>query len=531
MADIHITEVHLLQVPLENDYKHTLFFDGEFSQRSYFYERRLKSYTDFSYQRKDHTIRVPEHYDNIQNCNYVMYKNVNKWYYAFITDIRYISEGVSEIEIETDVMQTWAFDYTVKPSFVEREHVSEDTAGLHTYPEGLETGDFICNAKDYDGNLLDLCIIMAYNDFASGSTKYTVKGDIWGGIYSGMKYTYNPMTDSGVESLNDILSDYDKGAMGDGINSIFMCPTVLALGTNYDPTSGGMTLGKKEAPESYTKSVAKLTSLNGYTPRNKKLLTYPYVSLNVSNNAGMTVPYHQELFSGDKCTFNIAGVVTPGCSIRLNPTNYKGASINQDEGMPGPKFPICCWNSDTYTNWLTQNSVNLITTAGAGFVGAVGGATVGAIAGGPLGAIAGASGGVQSILGVIGQIHAAQHVPDQVKGNANSGDVITGSGDNTFMFYSMSIKKEFAEIIDSYFDMFGYKVCKVKKPNSEHRAKYWYTKTIDVNIDGNFNQKDLQKIKDAYNNGITFWKNPSEINNYSKDVVAGNVPQAGTGLE
>ena len=76
-------------------------------------------------------------------------------------------------------------------------------------------------------------------------------------------------------------------------------------------------------------------------------------------------------------------------------------------------------------------------------------------------------------------------------------------------------KEQYAKIIDNYFDMFGYKVNRVKKPSAGHRENYWYTKTIDVNIDGAIPQKDLQKIKDCYNNGITFWYTPANIGNYS----------------
>ena len=79
----------------------------------------------------------------------------------------------------------------------------------------------------------------------------------------------------------------------------------------------------------------------------------------------------------------------------------------------------------------------------------------------------------------------------------------------------MSIKPEYSAIIDGYFDMFGYKVCKVKVPNSNHRARWWYTKTVDVSLDGNIPNDDILKIKDCYNNGIRFWRNASEIENYS----------------
>ena len=83
MNNVNISKVYLLDVPLENDYKNTLYFANASSQQSYFQNNIVKSYTDFSYQRKDNIIRVPEQYDQVYNCNYVMYQNSyysNKWF-------------------------------------------------------------------------------------------------------------------------------------------------------------------------------------------------------------------------------------------------------------------------------------------------------------------------------------------------------------------------------------------------------------------------------------------------------------------
>ena len=132
MANVNITEVRLLNVPLTNDYIHTLCFNTPAEQSSYFLSKTVtedgnqKRYTNFSYQRKDNIIRIPDHYDSLLNCNYVMYKNSaysSKWFYAFITELTYIDDGRTDIKIETDVIQTWLFDYEVQASFIEREHL------------------------------------------------------------------------------------------------------------------------------------------------------------------------------------------------------------------------------------------------------------------------------------------------------------------------------------------------------------------------------------------------------------------------
>ena len=79
----------------------------------------------------------------------------------------------------------------------------------------------------------------------------------------------------------------------------------------------------------------------------------------------------------------------------------------------------------------------------------------------------------------------------------------------------MSIKSEFASIIDKFFTMYGYKVNEVKVPNITGRSNFNYVKTIDNNFDGDIPQEYLQVIKNMFNNGVTLWHNPANMYNYS----------------
>ena len=92
-----------------------------------------------------------------------MYKNEtysNKWFYAYITNMEYVNDNMTLITIQTDVFQTWQFDILYKKMFVEREHVSNDTVGLHTIPEGLETGDYIIDSVEFDNSLNDIYYVI-----------------------------------------------------------------------------------------------------------------------------------------------------------------------------------------------------------------------------------------------------------------------------------------------------------------------------------------------------------------------------------
>lgn len=538
-----ITEVRLLAVPLENDYIHTFWFNSKSEQTDYFLGRTKKSRSDFSYQRKERIIRYPEHVDNLLGCNYVMYKNSaysSKWFYAFITKMEYINDDRTDITIETDVMQTWLFDYHVKTSFIEREHVDSDNIGEHTVPEQLETGDYVINGKNKNASLLTHTIILActvdlndYDDALIGKGKYAgIGGGYYNGIYSGIKY-YKVT----ASECNRAIKALAETGQSDAIVSIFMCPSIFVRASypaddpnGYAEVDEGLDVVRKdwvntfgiEDTENY-----KPENIDGYTPKNNKLFTYPYCYMLMSNNSGGSAVYKYELFKNpenDKhCAFYIYSATTAGFSICISPRYYNGVDINSLERLNLGKFPVCAWASDVYTNWLTQNAVNIplsigtaVATTGVAIAGAMlAPATGGASALATVGAIGAGVSGATSIASTVGEIYEHSLQPPQAEGNVNSGDVTFASGTLTFTAYQMTIKKEMAKIIDNYFNMFGYKTNRVGVPSVGHRENYWYTKTIDVNIDGNIPTEDLQKIKNCYNKGFTFWYTPANIGNYS----------------
>lgn len=525
------TKLYLLNVPLDNDYQHTLVFQDKSLQEEFFKSRIVKTFTDFNYQRKDEFIRVPDHFDNLLNCNYVMYQNSafnNKWFYAFITDIKFVDNGRSDIFIETDVIQTWQFDYNVGISFVEREHVNDDSVGAHTIPENLQLGEYICNNMIQDDNLEKAPFVVMGSTSRLNSDGEIEKavGGYHGGVFSGVRYYVYKFVDTSdgeteqYKHISDVLQDLTDGGSEDAVSSLFMAPRFLI---NETFNVEGDVISTPE-PKSYTFTIQKPTRVDNYKPKNNKLLTYPFSYLMVSNGNGANAIYHYELFGFDTTetdlNFMVYGVLTPGCSIRMIPAFYKGAQTPESEGLNLGKFPQCNWATDQFTNWLTQNGVNIATSiiSGVGSVamGVGSGAMVGGIPGAIVGGITGAFSGGSSIASTLNEVYKAERVPPQAHGNLNCGDVVFAHGDNTFTYYQMSIKEEYAKIIDDYFDMYGYKVNALKVPNKWHRGNYWYTKLIDANIQGAIPKKDLNKIKQIYNTGITFWRSINTFRNYEE---------------
>ena len=115
----------LSNVPLKNDYQHTIDFENIESQSQYFDDLisnvELPN-DDYSYIRENETINVYAHINSLIHCNYLFYTNGDKRYYAFITNKQYVSDKCTSITFEIDVFQTFMFDYSFGECFIEREH-------------------------------------------------------------------------------------------------------------------------------------------------------------------------------------------------------------------------------------------------------------------------------------------------------------------------------------------------------------------------------------------------------------------------
>lgn len=126
------TNIKLLKVELTLDNKNQLTFANATAQYNYFNSLPKLELEDATYQRKDNAIRFNGKFDDVLPYNYCMYQNEsysNKWFYAYITNLTYVNDGMTLITIETDTWQSWQFDLNIHSSFVEREmiNVSDDT--------------------------------------------------------------------------------------------------------------------------------------------------------------------------------------------------------------------------------------------------------------------------------------------------------------------------------------------------------------------------------------------------------------------
>lgn len=102
-----------------------------------------------------------------------------------------------------------------------------------------------------------------------------------------------------------------------------------------------------------------------------------------------------------------------------------------------------------------------------------------------------------------------------INGSTSSSGVDIANDQMGYEIHTMEITAEYAEIIDNFFEHFGYAVKKNKVPNMSSRPHWNYVKTGDTYITGNCPADALNKIISIFQNGVTFWKVPSEVGNYS----------------
>lgn len=494
-----------MNVPLDNSYKNTLTFKNEAEQLAYFRSKALKTYENLSPIRLGAPIRLPIVADALYGCNYLIIRNDNfttKTLYAFISQIDYVNPKVCEVHFEIDVMQTWYFNMNIKPCYVEREHANTDAPGANTVDEGLSLGEYKRRSRIRSGATNKRCVLVTLDPNYGQETSNYNNNSI-GGIFCPLKFqAFNETNVAGNYSpISDYLQTYANTGRENAIINIQMAPADFV-------TPPGTT-----KPKSRKFSTSKSPgTLDGYTPKNKKLLQYPYTYLELDNTQGQVGVFKFEFFSSTNCEFKIIGC-TSGDSIELvcYPLNYDGMGENITEYMTLGGFPMCAWTGNAYQAYVALNNGKQAIQIGSDIM-SIG---MSAAMGNPIGAIAGGIGAVRDVSGM-----AQEHDNAKIAGNKIHGT----TSSNTF--YSMKlmdfwltqkmIDRSHAEAIDAYFTRFGYATRKIKQPNITGRKSFNYVKTIGSCVIGTIPFNDLAKINAIFDRGITFWHG-DYVGNYSRD--------------
>lgn len=555
MAYIQPSSTILLMsgVPLDASYEHSVDFPNLDAQANAFKKYVRYTLNDNSYVRRTlQSVRVPLTMEQAIQCNYMSFNNrefENKTFYAFITNWEYVNNETTDIYYQLDLLQSWMFDYNPAACYIARETVLMDVLGKYLIPEGLEQGEYVYKqlyqSKDFFKNWYPAALCTFDEKFqpASGDTDKLA-------FYNGL----HTIVFADYQECNNFLIEAANRNKSDGIVSIQMVPEPLRYATSSS------TFVRVPSPWYGTATLA-----DGYVPRNKKLLTYPYNTIYVTDCAGSAANYPYEYFaqpSGNNPTFEAFlchGIRAGLTQFNLQPLNFKGVLQNYNEQLQLDLTPQCAFATDSYRAWLAQNASGLAITQGylasknktlnwgaigdtlITTAGAIGGIVGGAIAKSPT-IIAGSAGAGLSSLKSIGQNawtsdkdieyqiaqsqntqYVASTMPPQARGTSSGGLAIV-DGYYGFNVYQASCSSEFAQCIDSFFDMYGYQVNYVGKPTHDNRKTWDFVRTANYHCEpksfgfGGVPQlpaSDAAAIENIFNNGITFWHNIDNMRDYS----------------
>lgn len=546
-------------INLDNRYMHTIYFANEAAQNTWFSSRVTYNFNNQMKTRHNgNKIKLKIACETIADCTYLRFQNVSnsKWYYAFIIGVNYISENTTEIIYEIDVMQTWFIQNgSIAPCMVLREHVNNDTFGLHLEDEPIGSTEYECDSVPYtsaDGLL--------FNDYRLivNTSEEPVVGDIINNrLVNGTKF-YSLDASNANAVWNEISAlitlingSWDSGDKPIEIIDMFTFPSKFANMNINDNT--------------HIIEVSQPATLNGYTPKNKKLLTYPFSYMQGTTMNGSACLYRWEYFpSVNDIQFRCYGNPIGGGQIQCYPTNYDGVINNIDAALVMDDFPKNPFAYDAYQAWVAaggktrlereqlitniRGATALVSASSNAYMSGVRGisqlgynavslgdtdspvmANMSGMARGANSMTQGAAGLVNTITDIMEaknkieyQWKDAKYQPNIVVGTATP-NLAVANRELNFHFYSVHVKVEELPRLDDFFSCYGYAINKVKAPNLTGRQYFNFVQTQNAIINGNMPSSSKEAIGRIFDGGITFWHDGDKVGNYMQSVSSGSI--------
>lgn len=524
-------------VPWDNSYQHVRLYNNHNDLLSHLEQWRVVPSAQLDnltpIRVGDYEVRVPFTEMSALNINYVAFLNAgltSEWVFCFVTDVKWRSENTTILSLELDVFQNNFYNVNVKPCFIEYQHIprSEDTYGGNLIPVDLESGDNYCartQFQAYPPENICMYVTESLDDIGN------VKGSIVNNVYRAAELIHNTV----ASNINTTIGEYTRAGKEDAIVALFMAPDIC-LNAETNP-------GSEE--DNIDVSAFDATLFEGYVPKNKKVYSYPWLYLLVDNNEGTCNRYNFEYSDDGDMTlrFSAIGCLCTSPQIMLVPRNYNGYFTAYQDTMSMTQFPQCAFNSDVYLAWQAQNKntialqrenanigvVKGAIQAGTGLINTVAGGVAMYKTGGLMGGDAMSSGtsqmnaGAQQIynsLYTIRSLDAMQRdkavIPPNVHGKVVTENINAARNLNSFEFYTMCCRREFAKVADDYFEMFGYPINEIQTPRLNTRTSWNYIKTQGCGFTGRVDLSQLTLLRNIFDNGVTLW-HTDDVGNYGLD--------------
>ncbi len=484
--------------------------------------------------RKDMTLTVNQNSDflNDRGVNYCRFENPAgsgndsgrvRWYYCFITKIEYVAPETSRCYLQTDVFTTYFDVINLNQCMVEREHVYNDTVYTHTLSEPTPTIEYQNNDRwDKTWNHDDFIAVFAVTedpDTQLGHTSHDLgyvetPGDAYATnnvpvlvdliVDSGRKVVWSAWVPEEMCVLDEtstggIYFIYEKG---DGWADINL--NGIGHGNGYINYNGGATT---------------------HWIRNNKINCFPYCMYRLTDNYSQNVILKPEDLGSDKIHISSNLGATPCISVY---PDYK-VGANTEQALNITDFQAVPYEVNYYNQFvaLNKNQLNVAQIKDDWTVAKSIMNVPSAVAKGQTGDVAG---GVDSVMGGLFQHFDREAMLSDMKRrpsmsmNPPAGNVKIGCGTFGFSIIEEVPKLEYIEILDNFFDRYGYNVSQVKTPAWNTRANWNYIKTNGACMSGRVPVDDLKKINALFDAGITIFHNAANYGQYTGLASSNRAP-------
>lgn len=531
------------------------YFADRAAQTTFFASKAVLTVGNCYYQRANKgRVKVERSYSSLYKCDYLSFINPdyeNKRFYAYITAVNYISDTTTEVEYTIDIIQTWLLDCNFRPCFIERNHANRDHFGDNILPDSVECGESIIDSVTNSIPTNTFVVVLATFDvieWIDSNFTNKVAPTVWvkDGIYDALSQVVFFAEIQGQQALTGSALSvfFEKVFQGagsvtvDDIVNIYLYPSIgITTGTAH--TVPGASQGN-EFNEVYQVTNARHeqvtlptmpTQIDGYTPKNNKLFTYPYCFIHVENNNGSAIDLKYERFKDGRGNIinppkaEVFGTTTGEAKLRLVPKQYFGALSTEfdfDYAIDTGSYPTISMLGDAYNIYLAQNK-NTVANDYDMLRNKTSQSIVAAerknlASKDALGMLLDSMNIASNFLDNIATMQAKY---DDMKLAPATAKGVTGVGlsyqhdKEDFTMVVKTLDYTHARIVDDYFTMFGYPVRRIGVPMLRARTAFTYVKTVGCVITGNVPEEAKATIEGLFDAGIRLWSNQSEIGNFN----------------
>ena len=366
-------------------------------------------------------------------------------------------------------------------------------------------------------------------------------------------------SEHGYKSLVRFLEIVNALGKSESIVKVVLVPDyILSKDPTSDTTLNFLLERHGEVTSIYSNTITIGNSVDGYTPKNKKLMCYPYNYYVLDNNEGQQKTYKPQFFNNGSLTFQGISCIAEGGVIIYPIDYYTSTSDDINNGLQKTIARQMPYVISSYKDWLANstisrniglrnNYVNGVLSISSGILGGSGDLTdsysewnkkaVKAEREGKTfdepppkkGSIAGKAGFIGKAIGTTANAmgNAYNYISSLAAQNAEHKEVpnsLVGTFDGymnlcasrySFTLYNMTVANHIAQRIDNYFSAYGYKINDWKEVKLKVRNNWTFVKTAGCAIEPDHIPTMFEEqINAIFDNGITFWSNTSGFMNY-----------------